>query len=159
MCLHDLKWQRETYQKAHYNVTQSIQEKAPAPTKFLHPYSNRQCLVSKTRLSDLRRGEQLHWSRLRLSRSGVKWIIRRQFQSQGREVVLKAWKVASCESGFRWYAYNGSDSGVWQINFVHNVSKEIMFSPELSTAWAWRASDHGRNFSPTWTCATINGIA
>lgn len=156
-CMQSLKWQRTEYTKAHVNITQSIQQRSPASVHWNIP-NKRNCSELVASAKALALAEQAHWNKLRLRPEGVKWIIRRQFQLAGREAVLRAWQVASCESNFRWNAYNGADSGVWQLNYVHNIPKHIMFSPELSTGWAWRASDHGRNFSPTWVCASHYGI-
>jgi hypothetical protein len=158
-CLHNLAWQRWGYTKAHTNVIQSIRETQPDHVQWTHVASQHGCMVGIKRAKKLRLAEDSRWSKLRLQRSGVRWIIRRQFHSAGMDVVRTAFKVVSCESSFHWNAYNGADSGIWQINYVHHLPKYIMFSPELSTGWAWRASDHGRNFSPTWVCATRLGIA
>lgn len=160
-CLHSLAWQRWNYTKAHYNVTQSLRQSAPKENKWARPRTNKLCLASLESTKRLQRGESAHWNRLRLSRSGVKWQIRKQFRSAGRKIVLQAWKVVSCESSFHWNSISSSgDYGIWQINHqAHpDVTRRVAFSPELSTGWAWRASKHGTDFSP-WVCAHHYGIA
>lgn len=160
-CLRKLAWQRWTYTKAHYNVIQSLRQLAPSNNKWNAPSSSRECLVSLYVSSKLQRGESAHWNRLSLSRAGIKWEIRKQFASAGRNVVRQAWQIVSCESGFKWNDVSPTgDYGIWQINAqAHpDVSRETAFSPALSTGWAWRASKHGTDFS-SWVCAHIYGIA
>lgn len=160
-CLKSLSWQREGYTKAHINVIQSIRQYQPANINWGHVRNdNVQCkhLVSTARR--LRLAEQSRWTRLRLQPKGIRWIIRRQFRSAGRNSVLSAWKVVSCESNYNYREWNGADLGIWQIELAAHpeVTREIALSPEQSTAWAWRASKHGTDFSPTWVCATYYGI-
>lgn len=158
-CLNALKWQRWNYTKAHINVIQSLKQYNPKPVAWSNANSSER--ICRTRLASakkLRLAEVGAWHKLRLQPSGVKWIIRHQFWKSGRDIVRNALRVASCESNFLPNAYNGADTGVWQINYVHHVPDHIMRSPELSTAWAWRASDGGRNFSPTWVCAILRDI-
>lgn len=154
-CKHSLAWQRWNYTKAHYDVIQSIRQGAPERNKWSHPTTQTQCRDARWQAKMLRIAETKHWSHLRLQRQGVKWIIRRQFRHAGRGAVLRAWQVASCESNFRPYVKSSTgDVGVWQINQVHDLPDSFTESPELSTGWAWRASSHGSNFSPTWVCAS-----
>ena len=159
-CLDHLAWQRWSYTKAHIDVTQSIREIQPKQTVWRQPGSQRDCRLALRSARSLQRTEVEHWQRLRMQKQGVKWIIRRQFRLAGRSAVLKAWQVVSCESNFRPYARSSTgDVGIWQINQVHGIPDSITTSPELSTGWAWRASSHGTNFSPTWVCAGHYGIA
>lgn len=158
-CLHNLAWQRWSYTKAHVNNTQSIQQRVPDVVHWNSPNSQLQCHGMVSRARSLRLAEQSRWSRLRLQKAGVKWIIRKQFQRAGHDIVLHAWKVVSCESNFRPNAKSSTgDLGTWQINQVHNLSDAQRTSPEYSTGWAWRASEHGTNFSPTWVCASHYNI-
>lgn len=159
-CLSSLSWQRDGYTKAHVNVTQSIQQRQPLSTNWSNPRTQRQCRSAVESARGLRVKEQNHWSILRLHKKGIKWIIRKQFASAGRRIVLAAWQVVSCESSFHPFEVSSTDdTGTWQINWVHHEPLRVMDSPELSTAWAWRASDHGKHFSPTWRCAVIYHIA
>lgn len=158
-CKQALKWNRWNYTKAHINVQQSIRNRNPKPTQWSIAPSQHGCLGQLHKAKALRVAENARWNKLRLQPSGVKWIIRRAFWRFGSNVVRDALHVASCESNFRPNAYNGADTGVWQINYVHHVPDHVMRSPELSTGWAYRAYlDGGRRFSPTWVCATIKGI-
>lgn len=159
-CLHSLAWQRWNYTKAHVNVTQSIRQHEPTRVHWHHPTTQSGCKTAVFSAKRLRHLESAHWAHLRLQRQGVKWIIRRQFRLAGREAVLRAWQVVSCESSFHPFEKSSTgDVGVWQINQVHDLPDSFTENPELSTGWAWRASSHGTNFSPTWTCATLRGIA
>jgi hypothetical protein len=159
-CKTHLSWQRWDYTKAHYNVTQSLTGKAPVATKWSKPLTVASCESALKNVRVLRSREHHHWAILRLHRLGIRWIIRRQFSKAGDWAVAAAWKVASCESSYQPFRVSStSDTGVWQINWVHHVPYAVMTSPEASTAWAWRASDHGTNFSPTWVCASNLGIA
>ncbi len=158
-CLHALKWQRWNYTKAHLNVTQSLKLHNPKRIHWTVPIKQSQCRLANSRVKALRLAENAHWNKLRLQPAGVKWIIRRAFWKFGKHVVHDALHVASCESNFLPSAFNGADTGVWQINWIHHVANYIMRSPELSTGWAYRAYiDGGYRFSPTWVCATIKGI-
>lgn len=159
-CKQSLKWNRWTYTKAHINVTQSLKQHNPKSVAWLDGnHSQHICSARVASAKSLRLAEVKAWNKLRLQPSGVKWIIRRAFWRYGSNVVDDALHVASCESNFRPNAYNGADTGAWQINYVHHVPDHIMRSPELSTGWAVRAwLDGGKRFSPTWVCATIKGI-
>lgn len=159
-CKSQLAWQRMDYTKAHINVTQSLRGHAPKRTHWHRPTTTSQCHSAMATAKHMRRLERTHWRHLRLERPGVKWIIRRQFSKAGHWAVLLAWKVVSCESSFNPTRVSSTgDTGTWQINWVHHLPERVMRSPELSTGWAWRASSHGTNFSPTWVCASRLGIA
>lgn len=161
-CRHDLAWQRWNYTKDHVNVIQSIRQQYnnKLHNRWASPRNLDGCRHMAERARSLRLAEHAHWKRLRLQPAGVKWIIRRTFIRAGHDSVLLAWKIVSCESNFNVNEYNGADLGIWQIELSAHpeITWRIATSPELSTAWAWRASDHGRNFSPTWVCATYYGI-
>lgn len=159
-CKTHLAWQRWDYTKAHYNVTQSVRGVAPSRTHWHKPNNLAACHTAVRSAMVLRKAETNHWRHLRMQRAGVKWIIRRQFSKAGPEAVRLAWKVVSCESSFNPTRVSSTgDTGTWQINWVHHVPQYVMRSPELSTGWAWRASSHGTDFSPTWVCAVRLGIA
>lgn len=160
-CIDHLKWQRWQYTSAHVNVQQALHEKEPVQTKWTKPKTQTKCRDAKWQAKMLRIAEQKHWDKLYYSKQGVKWIIRKRFRSQGRQVVLNAWQVVSCESGFYYLSWNGRDAGPWQIELSahHEVSWKMATDPQTSTDWAWRASSHGHNFSPTWVCAQLKGIA
>lgn len=158
-CIKALKWNRWNYTKAHINVTQALRRHNPKPVRWIDGNSSQRICKHRLRKAKaLRLAEQQAWSKLRLQPEGVKWTIRKQFQSCGDKCVRDAWQIVSCESNFKPRAYNGADSGIWQINQIHNVPKYVMFNPELSTGWAWRASKHGTDFTP-WVCAHRYGIA
>lgn len=159
-CKQALKWNRWNYTKAHINVTQSIKQHNPKPVRWLPGISSQRICANRLATSKvLRLAEVRAWNKLRLQPPGVKWIIRRAFWRYGSSVVDDALHVVSCESNFRPSAYNGADTGAWQINYIHHVPDHVMRSPELSTGWAVRAYlAGGRRFSPTWVCATNKGI-
>lgn len=71
--------------------------------------------------------------------------------------------IAKCESGLRPEAYNGknsngsNDSGLFQINSVHGVSKRFLQDPLINTLIAKEIYDGRGNWS-AWVCARKLGI-
>lgn len=112
-----------------------------------------------------RRSAEHAWNQIRYGTDpmAVRKIIRFWFSRGGHWVLASAMTVANCENGF--VASNGpsptGDWGAWQIHLAAHpdVSEAEADDPWFATMWSWRASNHGTDFSPTWTCATINGIA
>lgn len=74
-----------------------------------------------------------------------------------------ALKIVECESHFDRFAINKNtnetyDLGIWQINDIHNISKEDRFDISKSTEHAYKIyQNRGNNFS-AWVCANLIGV-
>lgn len=125
----------------------------------------RQCAPLIAKLARQRLSAEREWNHIRYGTdtTAVKKIIRYWFSRGGQAVLVNAFTVADCENSF--VAANGpsptGDWGAWQIHLsAHpDVSQAQAEDPWYSTMWSWRASSRGTDFSPTWTCATIHGLA
>lgn len=72
-------------------------------------------------------------------------------QDQMIRVIKKVWRrdwetgvaIAKCESGLRPNAFNGSnkngtwDAGLFQVNTIHNISKEDLMNPYANAGYAY----------------------
>lgn len=50
------------------------------------------------------------------------------------------------------------DTGLWQINSVHDISIRDLFDPQRNANAAYAISSHGSNFTPWTTYPTLSGI-
>lgn len=158
-------WQKATMM--HYKQQVARANGSPSPT-WPHSHCGVRCHQLIVRYSHERQHAEAAWNAIRhgTDRAAVRKIIRFWFRS----ATPTAYAVASCENSF--VANNGpsptGDWGVWQINYsAHSRAFgpddasffRVVNDPWESTQVAYRWSDHGTNFSPTWVCATIHGIA
>lgn len=162
-------WSKATMM--HYRQMTARANGAPSPT-WPRLHCEGQCPRLIRSLRAQRRSAEHAWNQIRYGadRAAVKKIIRFWFSRGGRLVLADAMTVADCENDF--VASNGpsptGDWGAWQVNYIAHSrafgNDDASFYRTVNDPWeatqvAWRWSDHGTNFSPTWTCATIKGIA
>lgn len=87
-------------------------------------------------------------------------IIVEEFDDLGTEVTMQALKIAKCESGFRYDAYNdgnlngSNDGGVFQINSIHKQSDEVRFTARQNIRWAKEKYERDGNWN-AWSCKKI----
>lgn len=162
-------WQKTTMM--HYKQMTARANGSPSPT-WPHSHCVGQCHALIVQYSHSRKSAEKAWSKIRYGtdQTAVKKIIRYWFSPEGHYVLANAFTVASCENSF--VASNGPSStgdwGAWQINYsAHSRAFgsddtsffRVVNDPWAATMVAYRWSAHGTNFSPTWTCGTIHGIA
>lgn len=158
-------WQKATMMKYRQQVARANGSPSPA---WPRTHCEVQCHHLIVRYSHERLDAERAWDAIRYgtTREAVRKIIRYWFRSR----TTTAFVVAGCENDF--VADNGpsptGDWGAWQINYAAHSRAfgpddasffRVVNDPWEATQVAYRWSDGGTNFSPTWTCATIHGIA
>ena len=76
--------------------------------------------------------------------------------------TYEVWAIIQCESNWNEYAINKNtngtlDLGLWQINSIHNISRECLFDYKCATNEAFNMRERNGNWN-AWTCAKKLGI-